>query len=111
MNIPLVDLKALYHSIKYEIDQVVQKVIDNAAFVNGRYVKEFEEGFASAIGGVHYPIVLPNLLACKYLGHKASDFPFSSQYQDEILSLPTYPEIGTDQIRYIADCIGSFSHA
>ena len=32
------------------------------------------------------------------------------QYQDEILSLPMYPEIGADQIRYIADCIGSFCH-
>ena len=60
--------------------------------------------------GVHYPIALPNLSAYKYLGHKPSDFPIASQYQDEILSLPMYPEIGADQIRYIADCIGSFCH-
>ncbi len=53
--------------------------------------------------GIHYPIALPNLRAYKYLGHKPSDFPLSSDYSAEILSLPIYPEITNEQIDYVCD--------
>ena len=46
MKIPLVDLKAQYLSIKKEIDEAMQRVIDNTAFIMGEEVKCFEEGFA-----------------------------------------------------------------
>lgn len=55
--------------------------------------------------GVHYPTALPNLTAYRYLEHKPEDFPIASKYQDEILSLPMFPELTEDQIKYIADCI------
>ncbi len=58
--------------------------------------------------GIHYPIALPNLSAYKYLGHTPSDFPVSSRYQNEILSLPIYPELKEEHIQYIADCIKRF---
>ncbi len=58
--------------------------------------------------GIHYPIALPNLQAYKYLGHKAKDFPISSKYQNEILSLPIFPELAKDQISFICDCIKGF---
>jgi len=45
--IPFLDLKAQYNSIKTEIDDKIQKVIDNTAFVGGRFVKEFEESIES----------------------------------------------------------------
>ncbi|MFI5251627.1 MAG: DegT/DnrJ/EryC1/StrS family aminotransferase [Bacteroidota bacterium] len=53
--------------------------------------------------GVHYPIALPNLLAYKKLGHKPADFPVASAYQNEILSLPMYPELTETEIKYICD--------
>lgn len=65
-----------------------------------------EKGVAT---GVHYPIALPNLIAYKYLGHKPSDFPISSAYQEEVLSLPMYPELSEEQIAYVAECIGSYA--
>ena len=46
MSIPLVDLKAQYASIKDEIDVVVHDVLDNTAFIMGKYVTEFEKAFA-----------------------------------------------------------------
>jgi dTDP-4-amino-4,6-dideoxygalactose transaminase len=61
------------------------------------------------VTGVHYPIALPNLMAYKYLGYSPKDFPVASRYQNEILSLPMYPELSEEQIQYIADCIRSFS--
>lgn len=58
--------------------------------------------------GIHYPSALPNLPAYSYLNHSPSDFPVASKYQDEILSLPMYPELKNEQIEYICDEIKSF---
>jgi dTDP-4-amino-4,6-dideoxygalactose transaminase len=57
---------------------------------------------------VHYPTALPNLPAYKYLGHKPDDFPVASSLQDEILSLPMFPELTEEMIVYIAGAIKSF---
>ncbi|OYT28549.1 erythromycin biosynthesis sensory transduction protein eryC1 [Thermoplasmatales archaeon ex4572_165] len=46
MEIPLVDLKANYVSIKKEIDDVIQHVLDETSFINGPYLEEFEQNFA-----------------------------------------------------------------
>ncbi|MFX0194933.1 MAG: DegT/DnrJ/EryC1/StrS family aminotransferase [Candidatus Hodarchaeota archaeon] len=46
MNIPLVDLKKQYSSIKSEIDRSIHDVITSAAFIGGPFVKSFEEAFA-----------------------------------------------------------------
>ncbi len=57
---------------------------------------------------VHYPTALPNLPAYKYLGHKPEDFPVASSLQNEILSLPMFPELTEESIQYIAGTIKSF---
>lgn len=46
MKIPLVDLKANYLSIKTEIDNAIQNVIDRTAFVGGPELKSFENNWA-----------------------------------------------------------------
>src|SRR4029079_14098411 len=51
MNVPLVDLKAQYRSIKPEIDAAIQRVLDHTGFILGEEVKAFESAFADAIGG------------------------------------------------------------
>ena len=48
MNIPFLDLKAQYHSIKDEITPAIQNVLDNTAYVLGKPVASFEESFANA---------------------------------------------------------------
>jgi len=53
MHVPFVDLKTQYLSIKNEIDNAVQSVINDTAFIGGKYVKEFETAFASAYGVKH----------------------------------------------------------
>ncbi|RME80914.1 MAG: DegT/DnrJ/EryC1/StrS family aminotransferase [Caldilineae bacterium] len=53
MTIPLVDLKAQYHSIQDEIDAAIRRVIDNTAFIMGREVAAFEEAFADYCGVRH----------------------------------------------------------
>ena len=58
--------------------------------------------------GIHYPSALPFLPAYRYLGHKPSDYPVAYQYQGEILSLPMYPELTDEQIKYVASSIKEF---
>jgi len=58
--------------------------------------------------GIHYPLALPNLQAYKYLGYTKKAFPVASQYQEELLSLPVYPEISTKEVEYVAYHIKSF---
>ena len=53
MNIPLVDLKANYLSIKDEIDTSIQEVIDNTSFIMGKYLKNFEENYAKFCKAKH----------------------------------------------------------
>lgn len=49
-KIPLVDLKAQYQSIKSEIDQAIERVINDTAFIMGPDVLAFEEDFAQFCG-------------------------------------------------------------
>ncbi len=57
---------------------------------------------------VHYPIALPNLPAYKYLNVPKEDYLITNEYQDEILSLPMYPELSSSQIEYIVNIIKEY---
>jgi len=48
--IKFLDLKKQYLEIKDEVDEVIFDVIENSAFVGGKYVEEFEKNFANYIG-------------------------------------------------------------
>ena len=48
MNIPFLDLKANYKSIKPEVDSAIQNVLDNTAYILGASVQNFEKDFAVA---------------------------------------------------------------
>lgn len=48
MNIPFLDLKANYKSIKPEVDAAIQNVLDNTAYILGASVQNFEKDFAAA---------------------------------------------------------------
>jgi len=48
VKINFVDLKAQYLSIRSEIDEAIQNVINKTAFSSGPFVKSFEENFARA---------------------------------------------------------------
>jgi dTDP-4-amino-4,6-dideoxygalactose transaminase len=53
MNVPFVDLKVQYQSLKPEIDAAIQSVIDNTAFIGGKYVEAFEKTYAQKYGVKH----------------------------------------------------------
>ena len=50
MQVPFLDLKAQYESIKDEVTEAIQKVIDSCSFAGGPFVAEFEKAFAAFCG-------------------------------------------------------------
>lgn len=48
MNIPFLDLKAQYQSIRHEVNTAIQNILDNATYVLGKSVADFEQAFAKA---------------------------------------------------------------
>lgn len=57
---------------------------------------------------IHYPVALPNLEAYKYLNISKDDYKVTDIFQNEILSLPMYPELSSEQIEFVADKIKEF---
>jgi len=53
MNVPLLDLKAQYKTIKPEIVAVVEAVCDEQGFILGPRVVEFEQALAKYVGAGH----------------------------------------------------------
>ncbi len=51
--IPLVDLKAQYAGIKSEIDEAIQRVLDNTSFIGGNELTDFEADFANYCNAKH----------------------------------------------------------
>ena len=43
-----------------------------------------------------------------YLGHKPGDFPESERAQEQMLTLPMYPELSEEQIEVVASEIRKF---
>jgi len=56
-NIQMVDLQGQYKAIKNEIDTAIAEVIDSAAFINGKQVKEFETQLSNYLS-------VRNVIAC-----------------------------------------------
>ena len=50
MRIPIVDLKAQYHTIKDEVDAAIQRVLQQGQFILGPDVRAFEEEIAAYCG-------------------------------------------------------------
>ena len=51
--IPLFDLKAQYNALKPQIDEAIATVIEESAFIRGRFVENFEKAYASDYGVKH----------------------------------------------------------
>jgi len=57
---------------------------------------------------IHYPKILPELDAYKYLSFDSNEFENASKFQYQILSLPMYPELDDEKLGYIVKHINEF---
>ncbi|KQZ26659.1 erythromycin biosynthesis sensory transduction protein eryC1 [Mesorhizobium sp. Root552] len=61
--------------------------------------------------GLHYPIPVHLQKAHADLGHRKGDFPVSEQVASEVLSVPLYPELTSEQIATVVDAIAEATTA
>lgn len=59
---------------------------------------------------MHYPIPIHLQPAYKPLGYKKGEFPIAEKLSSEILSLPMFPELKKNEIKYICKKIKDFYH-
>jgi dTDP-4-amino-4,6-dideoxygalactose transaminase len=64
-----------------------------------------ENGIAA---GIHYPIPCHLQNCYKTLNYSKGDFPIAEELSSQLISLPMYPELTSEQIDYIADKIIQF---
>jgi len=62
----------------------------------------FDRGIST---GIHYPTPIHLQKAYDFLGYKEGDFPVSEKVADEILSLPMFPELSEEQIKYVCNSL------
>ena len=72
MNIPFADIKKQYKNIKEEIDDAINEVLEDTAFIRGKYVDRFENNF-SKMYGIKNCIGVGNGTDAIYLALKALD--------------------------------------
>jgi dTDP-4-amino-4,6-dideoxygalactose transaminase len=106
-----------YNALLGKIPSVkVPAVRENSTHIFHLYVIQAEErdGLIQHLSnmevetGIHYPTALPFLPAYRYLGHVPGDFPAAYANQSRILSLPMFPELTEEQIRFVADAVAAY---
>lgn len=100
MKIPLVDLKANYHSIKPEVDQAINKILESGSFIMGPRVKGFEDEFA-AYTSVKHAIGCSNGTAALHLALLGCGVTKG----DEVLTVPNTFIATTECISYVGGII------
>ena len=96
MNIPLVDLKANYLSIKNEIDSAIQDVLNSSSFIMGPFVKRFEDNFARFCQ-VKHAVGCANGTAAVHLALLVAGV----KNGDEVLTVPNTFIATTECISYV----------
>jgi dTDP-4-amino-4,6-dideoxygalactose transaminase len=61
--------------------------------------------------GIHYPIPLHLLKAYAALGFRPGEFPVAEQAASQVLSLPIFPELSSEQQERVAACVREFTGA
>ena len=89
MNVPFIDLKAQYKSIKKEVYTSVNQVLQDGKFILGERVNDFEKKFAKYLGA-KYCVTVNSGTDALILGTKALNIPSGN----EIL-IPTYTFVAT----------------
>ncbi|MBL8098245.1 MAG: DegT/DnrJ/EryC1/StrS family aminotransferase [Anaerolineales bacterium] len=57
---------------------------------------------------IHYPVPVHLQPAYKNLGYVKGSLPNTEKVADEVLSLPMYPELTEEQVKFVCECIVDF---
>jgi UDP-2-acetamido-2-deoxy-ribo-hexuluronate aminotransferase len=91
-KIQMVDTKNQYLAIKKEVDEAIQEVLDSAAYINGKAVKDFTQNLSNYLG-VHHVIPCANGTDALQIAMMALDL----KPGDEIIT-PSFTYIATTEV-------------
>jgi UDP-2-acetamido-2-deoxy-ribo-hexuluronate aminotransferase len=91
-KIQMVDTKNQYLAIKHEVDEAIQEVLDSAAYINGKAVKDFAQNLSTYLG-VDHVIPCANGTDALQIAMMALDL----QSGDEIIT-PSFTYIATTEV-------------
>lgn len=105
-----------YNQLLSDLDIVLPKELENTESVYHLYVIQTEKRDKlleyltekEISVGIHYPIPIHLQPAYKDLDYKEGDFPVTEEYCKKIVSLPMFPELTTENIKYICEQIKRF---
>ena len=86
----------VYHLYVIRVDSTIRGHLRNYLADNG------------IATGIHYPTPVHLTEAFSHLGYQPGIFPVAEQCSKQILSLPMYPGLQSDQVTYIAEVIERF---
>lgn len=108
---------ALYNELLKGVDEVrIPKETERAMHTYNQYTlraknrdKLAEHLRANGIGAmIYYPLALHLQKVYKGLGYKSGDLPETEKAQNEVISLPIFPELVESQIREVVASIKDF---
>jgi dTDP-4-amino-4,6-dideoxygalactose transaminase len=105
-----------YHTLLRDTPVVCPEVREEYQHIFHLYVIQCDQRdalqvFLSKAGietSIHYPTALPFLEAYSHLNHSLAEFPQAQSNTSRILSLPMYPELSDEKVRYVAGKIREF---
>ena len=97
-NIRFPKVKGEQKSVYYVFNLLVENRDELAT-----YLAKNEIGYS-----IYYPRPLHVQACFQDLGYKKGDFPIAERVASEIIALPIYPEMRTDEVEYICETIKSF---
>lgn len=109
----------LYNKLLANVDGIILPTeADYAKHVYHIYAirTENRDAFMAALAeneifcGIHYPVPLHLQDAYSSLGYKKGDFPVTEKCCEQLVSLPMFPELTSDQIAYVVEKIKSITN-
>jgi dTDP-4-amino-4,6-dideoxygalactose transaminase len=100
----LADLDLVLPVVSADVEHVYHLYVVRTRNRNALQAKLGRAGVPTAI---HYPTPIHIQPAYSELGYRKGDFPIAEAYADEVLSLPMFPTLRSEQVEYIAEVIKS----
>ncbi|MBZ0264529.1 DegT/DnrJ/EryC1/StrS family aminotransferase [bacterium] len=109
-------IAAIYREELSQFDLALQKIPDGYKSNYHVFAVTYEkrdELFASlksngVNANMHYPIPLHMHPGFEFLGYQSGNFPITESYASKTLSLPLFPEMNEEQVKYVVDSLRNF---